>query len=358
MFNTSKPPLHSWLAKNVAGNITGINPVVAGLDYLEFFHKSATIYGPHKMLQGLLIAAKDAKVIGMFGRTKANQNLYHGLEFAGEKGKIRKGAEWLLDHTDPQYYSNNFLVNASAGVAKAAGVPETEAVRRIAFIKEPGNTPQYLMNASNADITWARYSTEAFKFYSDAWANIGRAKKSGDAQQMTAALHSIIGIHLYMGIATGSKAMMPLGSDKLVSWADEKITQDDIDPFEYLDEVGPFNLMEKLTGLDVSSKTQIGGIPAFGLAYSAYNSTSKSLPSKLNKTWEAMEEGDYAAAAKHGFYALSLGLSPFTRVPAATKTAREITGLVVDGSAEGYDAEAYVIDAADRFGIETEALKQ
>jgi len=356
MFNTSKAPLHIWMAKNVAGNITGMNPVIAGLDFIEFFHKSATIYGPHKMIQGLAIASKDG--LKMFGRTEGNQALYHGMEFAGEKGKVRKGAEWLLNHTDPQYYSNNFLVNASAGVAKAAGVPEAEAVRKIAFIKEPGNTPQYLMNASNADIVWARYSTEAFKFYADTWANVGRAYKNKDSQQMAAALHGVIGMHVYMGVATGSKAMMPLGSDKLVSWVDEKITQDDVDPFEYLDEVGPFNLMQKLTGLDVSENTQIGGLPAFGLAFSAYNSTTKSLPSKLNKAWEAMEQEDYAAAAKYGFYTLSLGLSAFTRNPLATKAAREITGLVIDGSDEGYDEKTYVIEAADRFGIGTKALQK
>lgn len=313
-------------ARKAAGYYTGLSPHIAFYDVLELITKGLTRYGPINFTKGMANLLVETKGVGAFGRLEQNKSLYFGTNFSGpEPGKVKAGAQWLAEHIDPQYYSNNLLVNGSAAIGRAAGVNPAEAVRKIGFIKEIGNAPEYLAG-SDASITWARYSFEAAKFYLDIHADLGRAMLAKDAKAFTAAAGQVLTYHGLLTTIAGVGASLPPGVGKLANAIAGVDDEDSV--LKAADEALPFaNVMGKASGLNMKRGLQVAA-PAFGLAWSAGNGLVSKASKDIPEAVEALRNDDPYLATGLMLEAVQSGLAVRYRNPFLTKTAKNwfITG--------------------------------
>ncbi len=329
------------IAKTTAGNITGLNPVIAFFDYKELLDKGLTIYGYKNFFTGLARSLKNPAAAFERNKEVLAINGYTGQQLLKrEQSKFAKGAEWLTDHLDPQYYSNNFVTNAAYHIGQAAGVPEREAIEKIVFKAQPGNAPEYMRHAvkDSADYVWARYTVEASKFYLQNWANLGRAIKSKDAKATVNAMGALATFYATGSIVSGTRSTLPSGVDWAINYLAGDDPEETGDIFDDIDNALPFNLIHKTTGVDFSSRLQ-PGLPMFGLAWGAANSTIEGIGRNGQKAAEAAREGDWMAAGKASFLTLHAGLSARFRNPLLTKTVRELTELAIDYASGEIDDE-------------------
>lgn len=303
------------LVSKGAGYFTGYAPHIAYYDVNELITKGMTRYGAWHFGKGMATMLLKTKGYGAFLRQAENEALYQGTKFSIEE-TLKSKAGWLMEHINPQFYSNNLLVNGSAEIARSAKVDPAEAVRKIGFIKEIGNNPQYLRRGG-AETTWARYSTEAAKFYLDIHADVGRAILRRDPKAFTAAMGQVLTFHGLMTGMAGFGASLPAGVDKgLQILAGAK---DDEDFYNRMNEAVPFaNVLGKVSGQDAKKGLQIGA-PAFGLGYSATFGMLGKTASAPNKILQAVQDNDYALAAGTGLEALQMAAALKWRNPVLTK---------------------------------------
>lgn len=312
-------------AKNAAGYFTNLAPHIAIYDVFELMTKGITQYGGLNFTKGMANLLLKSKGVGAFGELAQNKALYFGSPFKEEGAKTGlQKAGWLLENLNPQKYSNNLLVNGAAEIGRAAKVDPAEAVRKIGFIKEIGNTPAY-MRDGGASITWARYSTEAAKFYLDIHADLGRALNKKDPKAFTAALGQVITYHgLLTGLAGGG-ASLPANTGKLLSALVGADSEDEL--FSSVNELPFTNILGKATGLDTKKGLQVGA-PAFGLAFSAGNSLVKG--GNISKSLVALREDEPLQATGLMLDALHSGLALKYNNPFFTKTMKNSFILATD----------------------------
>jgi len=327
------------IAKTTAGNITGASPIIAGLDHLELLNKGLTLYGPKNFAQGMatLIFKHGPKAWGRISEFE-NAGLYSGSPFEiTEKPLIEIGSTrimtpkpvaWLSERIDPMYYSSNFLHNGAVYIGRAAGVGEQEAIRKIAFTPELGNTPEYMRNSwMSADTTWARYTVEASKFWLQTHGNLKKALESGDVKKAAGAAGSLFTFYLTLQTAGGSRAMIPKGLDKIIN---KLYSDDEQDVFEAIDAALPWlNLPKKTTGVDLSSKIQFGA-PTFGLAYSAVERKFGSAGKGVTDTGNYVKSGDWVNASVEVFRLLHTVGSMSIRSPLVSGTSEKILDFSID----------------------------
>jgi hypothetical protein len=310
----------SWIsgaARKGAQYYTGYAPHIAIYDIGELVTKGMTRFGPWHFTKGLATALVKSKG-KILGRLEENKSLYFGIDYATDKSKFKQGADWLLEHINPQYYSNNLLVNGSAEMARSAGMDVAEGVRKVGFIKEIGNTPAYL-RSGGGEITWARYSTEAAKFWLDIHADLGRAVLNKNPKAFIGALGSVLAYHGTMTALAGVGSSLPAMPDKLLKMINDSSDEETF--FDRVDRDIPFtNLVTKATGIDAKQGLQLG-VPAFGLAYGASSGLIGKPVTNLPKIKEALQQGDTATAFALSYESVA-GPIAFTRFggPWATKT--------------------------------------
>lgn len=303
---------HSKAFRKGAQYYTGYSPHIALYDVGELVTKGMTRFGPYHFTKGLATALWKSKG-GILGRMDENKALYSGVDFARQKGK----GHWLMEHINPQYYSNNLLVNGSAEMARSAGMDAAEGVRKVGFIKEIGNTPAYLRKGG-AEITWARYSTEAAKFYIDIHADLGRAIARKDPKMFAGALGSVLTYHGVMTALAGAGSSLPAMPDKFLKAITNSEDEDDL--FSQIDEDVAFsNILGKSTGVNARRGLQLG-MPAYGLAFGAGMGLLGKPISNAPKIKEALENGDQGEAFKLTFEAAQGPVALFRSNPLLTKT--------------------------------------
>jgi len=333
VFGNPDQGLISKGAGNAASYFTGFAPHIATYDVFELITKGMTQYGSFNFIKGMGSLVLKSKGFGAFGRMEENKALYFGTEFHDpNKGKFKKGAQWLVDHINPQYYSNNLLTNGAAEIGRAAGVDPAEAVRKIAFIKEIGNTPAYL-RSGGAEAIWARYSTEAVKFYIDIHADLGRALIKKDPKAFTAAFGHVFTYHALLTAMAGAGASLPKGLDKVLNVITNSTDEDNF--FTQMNEQFPIDLVSKATGVDAKKGLQLGA-PAYGLAFSAATGIWHKALSAPYKAGEQINDGNYIEAAGIAAEGAQMLGSLFYRNLFLTKTAKNIFKLSTDYFADGY----------------------
>lgn len=285
----------NWIADKArkgAAYYTRFAPHIALYDVGELVTKGITRFGPWHFTKGLATALIKNKG-NILGRVDENKALYSGVDYATNRGAFKEGASWLLEHINPQYYSNNLLVNGSAEMARSAGMDAAEGVRKVGFIKEIGNTPAYLRRGG-AEITWARYSTEAAKFWLDIHADVGRAVINKDPKAFFGATGSLLAYHGTMTALAGAGSSLPAMPNKLLEIINGSDNEEDA--FEKFDKEFAFsNLLTKATGVDAKHGLQLG-MPAFGLAFGAAMGLVGKPLTNAPKIQEAVAEGDTAKA--------------------------------------------------------------
>lgn len=329
-------------ARKGAGYFTGYAPHIALYDVGELVTKGITRFGPWHFTKGLATALIKSKG-KILGQMPENKTLYIGVDYASDKSNFKQGAAWLLEHINPQYYSNNLLVNGSAEMARSAGMDAAEGVRKVGFIKEIGNTPAYLRRGG-AEITWARYSTEAAKFYIDIHADLGRAIASKDPKAFTGALGSVLMYHGTMTALAGVGSSLPTGTQKLLNIITDSTDEDNL--FARADEAVPFsNMLTKATGVDAKKGMQIGA-PAFGLSYGAAQGLFEKFGSNEAKIKEALDDGDNVKAFGYALEGAQSLAALKWRNPLLTKTAKNMVIL-------GNDYWSDELETADKIELFT-----
>lgn len=322
------------------GYFTGYAPHIAFYDVTELITKGMTQYGPWHFTKGMATMLIKTKGYGAFLHQEENSALYHGTHFAETPGLKTKG-KWLLEHINPQYYSNNLLVNGSAEIGRSAGVDPAEAVRKIGFIKEIGNSPQYLRRGG-AETLWARYSTEAAKFYLDIHADLGRAIMNKDPKAFAAAMGQVITFHALMTGAAGVGASLPVGVDKAVQIAAG--SGDDTEFYERMNQALPFaNVLGKMSGQNVRKGLQFGA-PAFGIGYSATFGMIGKVGANTQKAIQAAQQNDYATAAGLSLESLQMAAALKWRNPVLTNQFKNYVKLGAQYTQPGEDWNQFPAD--------------
>lgn len=339
MFGGTDNPI-ATVARRGAGFLTGYDMTIAMYDMFELLYKGVSVHDPVTLTRGVANTLWKGKVGKAFGRMDENKPFYASLDFAENSAtgrmQLGKKLDWLMDHLNPQYYSNNFLVNVAAEMGRISGKGAADSVEKIAFIPKLENTPEY-MRRGMAEMTWARYGTEAFKYYLDMHAGLGRAVISKDPKAFVGSMAQLTMWYGLTSAITGTRTWSPPIIGDFIAAATKNDNEDDI--FDQMDQIPVFNLVEKATNMDLSKSLRISA-PLYGLAYSNSTSQVGKLESTGTRILKAIQGDDPAQAIKIGLEAAFLGTAlRFGVNPITNKSTKEWLDLAIDYHSGDIDAE-------------------
>lgn len=344
-FYHSKQPksLIGHLAQNAIRNLVQWNPTITMLNAFEFLPKAIPQYGVKNTIEGmrLFMDATGGKFwqripeldsLGVYG-THTSEHNFSRLD--------------LLQLTENPLRGLSYFTGEAA--RPGGGF---EALQRIAFVYQPGHVPKILWNTESAQtIALMRYSLEATKLYSQWLTNVVEGVRTGNTQLAANGATALAAFSLIQAIQTGIPSTIPEPIWNILP----QETRDDIEQF---DRESPFNLMTKVTGLDVSEKTRPLPNLGFGIGFQLVEGSVGRFGSGLRKGSEAAFEGDTLKAGVEftkGLLGLGLigpvGNVAGVRMPGMNMTARKFFDIIGDAVTGEIEPEEIPGATAEKFGL-------